>query len=61
MANTQPALTKEVSALGRVNEEYRGLSHQQREYYEHTSGDMLPRHHNTLLPLARVREGPNYQ
>ena len=33
----------------------------QAQYYDHTSGGMLPRHHTALLPLARAREEPNYQ
>lgn len=47
-------------ALKPANKEYKGLSEEQHEYYEHTSDGMLPRHHTTLLPLAREREGPNY-
>ena len=45
----------------RANAEYRELDSEQIAYYNHTSGGMLPRHHATLLPLARDREGPNYQ
>lgn len=49
------------SVYGSANAEYRELDREQTDYYDNTSGGMLPRHHATLLPLARDREGPNYQ
>lgn len=44
-----------------VDKDYKSLGAEQMAYYNHTSDGMLPRHHATLLPLARDREGPNYQ
>lgn len=41
--------------------EYEELDAEQTQYYDHTSGGMLPRHHEALLPLARAREYPNHQ
>lgn len=44
-----------------ANAEFRALSPERREYYNYTSDGILPRQHAALLPLAREREGPNYQ
>ncbi|KAF6220396.1 hypothetical protein HO133_002828 [Letharia lupina] len=61
-SNRQRDRTREAygDTLKPATEEYESLSYNQREYYDSTSGGMLPRHHATLLPLARDREGPNY-
>lgn len=40
---------------------YQELDREQTQYYDHTSGSLLPRHHEALLPLARAREYPNHQ
>ena len=50
-----------VSEHNSASAELEDFNEDQRKYYGHTSDGLLPRHHATLLPLARAREEPNYQ
>ena len=54
---TRDAYMEEVEAAETECEEF---SEKEAEYYDHTSDGILPRHHTTLLPLARAREEPNF-
>ena len=55
---TRDAYKSELNIASTECEEF---DREQMQYYDHTSDGLLPRHHATLLPLARAREEPNYQ